>query len=79
MFQCEGTDGKHQLAMIQWFDWVRRDNLLECDVYQLMDENGLQVISLASIRRKVVMMPAPGPNGEFYRNAFVDMYLHQHR
>lgn len=87
-FQCQAIDteleghntNSHTLALLRWFDWVRHDGILGCDVYRLLPPTNLVVVAVASIRRQVVMMPGPADTPDvFYRNRFADMFLHDHR
>lgn len=76
MFRCEADDGFHQLALIQWFDWKRFDQKTASDVYELMGDADIKVLSLASIRYKVSMMPV---GDEFFLNRLLGNFILEHR
>ena len=86
IFQCTAFDSgdagdmglweAHSFALIEWFDWDHHDDVLRCDAYRLLP--GTEIVSLASITRKVVMMPSATPD-MFYRNLYSDMFLHESR
>lgn len=71
------SHGAHTLALVHWFDWVRFDPVLKCDAYRLMGNAHVGVISVASIARKVAMMPVKG--GLYMRNFWHDKFLCESR